>query len=150
MTSCRTENALFSSEHVIQIRESTSCVHVLSLVLIPSSTNRRVHHFHPTRYLSHLSASIFYCRPLRKIITQRNFLSLRQNNSEGFIGAPLILFQLYNSIHEQQLIKMVWIFCVGTMTQFICRLFQHITNFFAHFFSTLQFQLQTLSASKFD
>ena len=49
------------------------CVFV-SPVLIPSSTNRRVDHFHPTRYLSHLPAGIFYCMPLRKIITQRNFL----------------------------------------------------------------------------
>ena len=44
------------------------CVFV-SPVLIPSSTNRRVDHFHPTRYLSHLPAGIFYCMPLRKIIT---------------------------------------------------------------------------------
>ena len=27
----------------------------------------------------------FYCMPLRKIITPRKFLSLKQNNSEGFI-----------------------------------------------------------------
>ena len=51
------------------------CVFV-SPVLIPSSTNRRVDHFHPTRYLSHLPAGIFYCMPLRKIITQWNFLCL--------------------------------------------------------------------------
>ena len=63
-----------------------SCVFV-SPVLIPSSTNRRVDHFHPTRYLSHLPAGIFYCMPLRKI-TQRNFVSLKQDNSEGFIDAP--------------------------------------------------------------
>ena len=51
------------------------CVFV-SPVLIPSSTHRRVDHFHPTRYLSHLPAGIFYCITLRKIITQRNFLFL--------------------------------------------------------------------------
>ena len=55
------------------------CVFV-NPVLIPSSTNGRVDHFHPTRYLSHLPAGIFYCMPLRKTITQRNFLSLKQNN----------------------------------------------------------------------
>ena len=49
----------------------------------PSSTNRRVDHFHPTQYLSHLPAGILYCMPLRKIITQRN-------HSEGFIGAPYV------------------------------------------------------------
>ena len=51
------------------------CVFV-SPVLIPSSANRRLDHFHPTRYLSHSPAGIFYCMPLRKIITQRNFLCL--------------------------------------------------------------------------
>ena len=51
------------------------CVFV-SPVLIPSSTNRRVDHFHPTRYLSHLPTRLLYCMPLRKIITQRNFLCL--------------------------------------------------------------------------
>ena len=45
----------------------------LSLVLVPSLTNRRVDHVHPTRYLSHLPAGIFYRMPLGKIITQRNF-----------------------------------------------------------------------------
>ena len=41
----------------------------VSPVLMLSSTNRRVDHFHPTRYLSHLPAGIFYCMPVRKIIT---------------------------------------------------------------------------------
>ena len=41
-----------------------------------SRRNRRVDHFHPTRYLSHSSAGIFYCTVLRKIITQRHFLCL--------------------------------------------------------------------------
>ena len=43
------------------------------------SLNRRVDHFHPTRYLSHLPTGIFYCMLLRAIITQRNFASLLQN-----------------------------------------------------------------------
>ena len=51
------------------------CVFV-SPVLIPSSTNRRVDHFHPMQYLSHLPAGIFYYMPLRKIKTQRNHLRL--------------------------------------------------------------------------
>ena len=77
MTQCRTENALFLGEHVIQIRESRRAVGVfVSSVLIPSSTNRRVDHFHPTRYVSHLPAGIFSRMPLRKIITQQNFLCL--------------------------------------------------------------------------
>ena len=46
-----------------------------SPVLIPSSTNRRLDHFHPF-HLSHLPAGTFYCMLLRKIITQRNFLCL--------------------------------------------------------------------------
>ena len=48
------------------------CVFV-SLVLVPSLTNRRVDHVHSSRYLSHLPAGIFYRTPLGKIITQRNF-----------------------------------------------------------------------------
>ena len=83
MTYCRTENALFSSEYVIQIRESTSCVHVLSLVLIPSSTNRRVYHFHPKFLLQAAKNN----NNAAKV-----FVSLKQTNPEGFIAAPLILF----------------------------------------------------------
>ena len=64
------------------------CVFV-SPLLIPSSTNRRVDDFHPTRYLSHSPAGIFYCMPRRKIIKQQNvFVPFKQNNSEGFIGVP--------------------------------------------------------------
>ena len=37
--------------------------------------------------LLHLPAGIFYCMLPRKIITQQIFLSLKQNNSEDFIGA---------------------------------------------------------------
>ena len=47
-------NALFSSEHVIHRSENPPALGVfVSPVLISSSTNRRVDHFHPTRYLSH-------------------------------------------------------------------------------------------------
>ena len=58
-----------------RIHARAVCVFV-SPVLIPSSTNRRVDRFHPTRYLSHLPARIFHCMRLRKITTQRNFLCL--------------------------------------------------------------------------
>ena len=40
------------------------------LMIIPSSTNRQVDHFHPTWYLSHLPAGIFYCMPLKKNATK--------------------------------------------------------------------------------
>ena len=42
----------------------------MSPVLIPSSTNLWVDHFHPVPYLSHLPPGIFYCMPIRKIMTQ--------------------------------------------------------------------------------
>ena len=64
----------------------------MSRLLIPSSTNRRVDHFHPTGHLSHLSAGIFLLHAAKKNNKAANFfLSLTQNNSEGFMGAPLIL-----------------------------------------------------------
>ena len=78
----------------------------VSPVLITSSTNRRVDHFHPTRYLSHLLAGIFYCMPLsarwnfllpaaeKNNNAAKFFVSLKQNNSEGFIGAPSFFLAL--------------------------------------------------------
>ena len=36
------------------------------LMIIPSSTNRQVDHFHPTRYMLHLRAGIFYRMLLKK------------------------------------------------------------------------------------
>ena len=67
---CFRANTWYRSENT-----RTVCVFV-SPVLIPSSTDRRVDRFHPTRYLSHLPARIFHCMRLRKITTQRNFLCL--------------------------------------------------------------------------
>ena len=65
------------------------CVFV-NPVLIPFSANGRVDHFHPTRYLSHLPAGIFYCMPLRKIVTQWNFLYL-WNKIIGHFRVPKTL-----------------------------------------------------------
>ena len=61
----------------------------VSPVLIPSSTNRRVDHFNPTRYLSHLPAGIFLVRAAKKNDNgAKFFVPFKQNNSEDFIGAP--------------------------------------------------------------
>ena len=51
------------------------CVFV-SPVLIPSSTNRRVDHFYPTRYLSHLPAVFFLLHAAKKNNNAANFLCL--------------------------------------------------------------------------
>ena len=67
---CYQVNTCYRSENPWAV-----CVFV-SPVLISSSTNRLVDHFHPKWYLSHLPAGIFYCMLLRKIIMQRNFLCL--------------------------------------------------------------------------
>ena len=88
MTSCRPENALFSSEHVIQIRESTSRVRVCESRAHPVF-NQSSGGLFPSYAISVAFARWnFLLHALGKIITQRNFLSLKQNNSEGFIGAP--------------------------------------------------------------
>ena len=67
------------------------CVFV-SPVLIPSSTNRRVDHFHPTRYLSHLPAGIFYWNLFSRILSllirplnfTQNDLSATSNKNTNF------------------------------------------------------------------
>ena len=57
-----------------RIHEPSACLWVPCTS--PSSTNRLVDHFHPTRYVSRLPGRIFYWMLRRKIITQRNFLCL--------------------------------------------------------------------------
>ena len=64
----------------------------VSPVLIPSSTSRRMDHFHATRYLSHLPAGIFLLHAAKKNNNAAKcFVSLKQNNSEGFIGATYVV-----------------------------------------------------------
>ena len=61
----------------------------VSPVLIPSSTNRWVDHFHPMRYLSHLPTGIVLLHATKKNNNAAKFFaSLKQNNSEGFIATP--------------------------------------------------------------
>ena len=67
MTLCRTENALFSSEHVIQIRESTSHVRVCESGAYP--------------VFNQSSSGYSFASHAVKLI------SSKQNNLEGFIGA---------------------------------------------------------------
>ena len=67
MTLCRTENALFSSEHVIQIRESTSRVRVCESGAYP--------------VLNQSSGGYSFASHAVKLI------SFKQNNLDGFIGA---------------------------------------------------------------
>ena len=65
------------------------CHVFVSPVLIPSSTNRWVDPSHPTRYLSHLPRWNFLLHATKKNSNSANFfVYLKQNNSEGFIGAP--------------------------------------------------------------
>ena len=79
---------LFSSEHVIQIRESTSRVRVCESRAHPVFNQSSGGSF-PSYAISVAFARWnFLLHALGKIITQRNFLSLKQNTSEGFIGAP--------------------------------------------------------------
>ena len=62
---------------MIHIRESTSCVRVCDSRAYPvfnQSSNGSFPSY--TRYLLCLPTGIFYCMPLRKIITQRNFVCL--------------------------------------------------------------------------
>ena len=62
------------------------CVFV-SPVLIPSLTNGRVDHFHPTRYLSHLPVGTFLLHAAKKNNNAVKFVvPLKQNNLEGFIN----------------------------------------------------------------
>ena len=62
------------------------CVFV-SPVLIPSSTNRRVDHFHPTRYLSHLPAGSFLLHAAKKNNNAAKFFaSLMQNWLRSHLG----------------------------------------------------------------
>ena len=89
MTQYRTENELFSREHVTQITESTSRVRVFE---------SRVH-----PVFNQLSGGSFPSYAISVAFARWNFLlhaakknnnaakffvSLKQNNSEGFIGAP--------------------------------------------------------------
>ena len=67
-----------------RLHEPCAC---LSPVLIPSSTNRRMDiYLHSTRYKFFLSAA------KKKNDAVKLIVSWKQNNSEGFIGAPKILF----------------------------------------------------------
>ena len=73
---------------MIQIRESTGRVRVCESRAHPVF-NQSSGGLFPSYAISVVFARWnFLLHALRKIITQPNFLSLRQNNSEGFIGAP--------------------------------------------------------------
>ena len=61
VTQCRTENALFSSEHVIQNRESTSRVRICESLLIPSSTSRWVDSYATQAYRCRICPPFFCC-----------------------------------------------------------------------------------------
>ena len=76
MTSCRTENALFSSEHVIQIRESTSRVCVCESRAHPVFNQSSGGSFPSYAISIAFACWNFLLHALRKIITQRNFLRL--------------------------------------------------------------------------
>ena len=58
----------------------------------PSSTNRRVDHFHPMGYLLHFPTGIVLLHATKKNNNAAKFfVSLKQNNnnySEGLIGTP--------------------------------------------------------------
>ena len=89
MTSCRTENALFSSKHVIQIRESTNRVSVCS------SRAHPVFNQSSGGSLLYYEVSVAFARwnfllhAAKKNNNAANFfVSLKQNNSEGFIDEP--------------------------------------------------------------
>ena len=75
---------------MIQIRESTSRVRVFESRAHPVFNQSSGGSFPSYAIsLSHLPAGIFYCMPLRKNSNAAKFsVSLKQNNSEGFIGAP--------------------------------------------------------------
>ena len=60
VTQCRTENALFSSEHVIQNRESTSRVRICESLLIPSSTSRWVDSYATQAYRCRICPPFFF------------------------------------------------------------------------------------------
>ena len=89
MTYCRTENALFSSEHVIQIRESTSrarvceaCAHLVF--------NQSLGGSFPSYAISVAFTSCnFLLHAAKKNNKGAKFcVPLKQTNSEGFIGVP--------------------------------------------------------------
>ena len=88
MTQCRTENALFSSEHVIQIRESTIRVRVCESRAHPVFNQWSGGSF-PSYTISVSFASLnFLLHAAKKNDNAAKvFVSLKQNNSEGYIGA---------------------------------------------------------------
>ena len=93
MTKCRTEHALFSSEHVIHIRESTSCVRVCDSRAYPVFNQSSGGSF-PSYAISIVFARWdFLLHAAEKNNNAAKFcVSLKQNNSEGFISAPSIFF----------------------------------------------------------
>ena len=89
MTCCRTENALFSSKHVIRIRESTSHVHVCESRAYPIF-NQSLGGSFPSYAIPVAFASWNFLLHATKKNNRaaKFFVPLKQNNLEGFIGIP--------------------------------------------------------------
>ena len=88
MMYCGTENALFSSEHVTQIRESTSCARVCESCAHPVFNQSSGGSFPSYAISVAFGHWNFLLLAAKKNKAVEFFVSLKQNNAEGFIDAP--------------------------------------------------------------